>query len=106
MKEKKIDIKKITGHHLFMPLLCLAIVLLVSVSYTHSFFVITIKNGILYGYMIDIINRASELVILSIGMTLVASSSGGTDISVGSIMAVTAAVVTYICAGGQQAVTS
>lgn len=89
-----------------MPLLCLAIVLLVSVSYTHSFFVITIKNGILYGYMIDIINRASELVILSIGMTLVASSSGGTDISVGSIMAVTAAVVTYICAGGQQAVTS
>ncbi len=39
-------------------------------------------------------------------MTLVASSSGGTDISVGSIMAVTAAVVTYICAGGQQAVTS
>ncbi len=99
-------IKKITGHHLFMPLLCLAIVLLTSVSYTHSFFEITVKNGVLYGYIIDIINRASELVILAIGMTLVASSSGGTDISVGAIMAVTAAVVTYICAGGQQAVSS
>lgn len=97
-------IKKVTSHRLFMPLLCLAIVLLVSVSYTHSFFAITMKNGVLYGYMIDIINRASELAILAIGMTLVASSSGGTDISVGAIMAVTAAVTTYVCAGGEQSV--
>ncbi len=105
MKEQSF-IKKVTGARLFLPLLCLAIVLLVSVSYTHSFFVVTIKNGVLYGYIIDIINRASELAILAIGMTLVASSSGGTDISVGAIMAVTAAVVTYICAGGQQAVST
>ena len=105
MKENKIDMKKIVSNHLFMPLICLFIVLLISVINRHDFFSITIQNGMLYGYMIDIINRASELVILSIGMTLVASSSGGTDISVGSIMAMTAAVVTYICSGGETSVT-
>mgnify|MGYP000317399215 CR=1 FL=1 len=30
---------------------------------------IEIRDGVLYGYMIDIINRASELVILAVGMT-------------------------------------
>ncbi len=97
-------LKRVTGFQLFMPLLCLAVVLIISVIYTPTFFNITVKNGVLYGYIIDIVNRASELVILAIGMTLVASSSAGTDISVGAIMAVTAAVVTYICANGQQAV--
>ena len=56
--------------------------------------------------MIDIINRASELVILAVGMTLVVSSSAGTDISVGAIMAVSAAVCCNILTGGERAVTA
>jgi simple sugar transport system permease protein len=89
------------GYRLFLPLLCLAIVLLVNVVKTPSFFEITIRNGVLYGYIVDIMNRSSELVILSIGMTLVVAASGGTDISVGAVSAVSGAVAIFILGGGQ-----
>ena len=92
---------RIMGYRLFLPLLCLAIVLLVNVIKTPSFFEITIKNGVLYGYIVDIMNRSSELVILSIGMTLVVAASGGTDISVGAVSAVSGAVAIFILGGGQ-----
>lgn len=95
------DIKRITGHRLFMPLICLLVVLLVNVIETPDFFHITMKNGVLYGYLIDVINRASELVIVATGMTLVTASSGGQDISVGAVMAVAAAVCCQILSGGQ-----
>lgn len=99
-------LKKITQYRLFLPLLCLAIVLLINLITTPSFFQVTIKNGVFYGYIIDVINRASELVILAVGMTLVVAASGGTDISVGAVMAVAGAVCCYILAGGEQAVNS
>lgn len=94
-------LKRITGYRLFLPLLCLALVLLVNVITTPTFFKISINNGVLYGHIIDVLNRASELVILAVGMTLVVSSSAGTDISVGAVMAVAAAVTCSILAGGQ-----
>ena len=89
---KNMTFKKITSQRLFLPIFCLALVLLVNIITTPNFFAIEIRDGVLYGYIIDIINRASELVILAVGMTLVVSSSAGTDISVGAIMAVSAAV--------------
>ena len=60
---------------------------------------ISIKNGVLYGRLIDILNRGSEIAILAIGMTLVVSASGGTDISVGSVMSLYAGVCCMILAG-------
>ena len=98
--------KKITSQRLFLPIFCLALVLLVNIITTPNFFAIEIRNGVLYGYLIDIINRASELVILAVGMTLVVSSSAGTDISVGAIMAVSAAVCCNILTGGERAATA
>ncbi|SFS04367.1 ABC transporter permease [Anaeromicropila populeti] len=92
--------KKITERRLFMPLVCLFIVLLANVIKTPDFFKVSINNGVLYGYTIDILNRGSELIILSIGMTLVTAASGGQDISVGAVMAVAAAVCCQILSGG------
>ena len=89
-------IKKITGMRLFMPIVCLFIVLLVNVIRTPDFFNITLKDGQLSGWLIDVINRGSELVILAIGMTLVTAASGGQDISVGAVMAVAAAAIAGI----------
>lgn len=94
-------IKKITGMRLFMPIVCLFIVLLVNVIRTPDFFNITLKDGQLSGWLIDVINRGSELVILAIGMTLVTAASGGQDISVGAVMAVAAAVCCQILSGGE-----
>ena len=93
-------LKKITHARLFLPIVCLIAVLLINVIKTPDFFNITIRNGVLYGYVIDVINRASELVILAVGMTLVTAASGGQDISVGAVMAVAAAVCCQILSGG------
>lgn len=100
----KINFKQIKNHRLFFPLLCLALVLLLNIIKTPAFFKITIQNGVFYGYIIDVINRASELVILAVGMTLVIASSGGTDISVGAVMAVASAVCCFVLSGGQVSV--
>lgn len=97
-------IKKITSYELFLPIMCFILVLLINVIKTPTFFEVSIKNGVFYGYIIDVINRASELVVLAVGMTLVVASSGGTDISVGAVMSVAAALCCYILAGGQQTI--
>lgn len=94
-------LKKISAYRLFMPLICLLIVLLVNLIMTPTFFNISIQNGVFYGYMVDVINRASELVILAVGMTLVVSASGGTDISVGATAALAGAVSVFILTGGE-----
>ena len=98
-------LKKITGARLFLPIVCLIAVLLINVIKTPDFFNVSIQNGVLYGYIIDVINRASELVILAVGMTLVTAASGGQDISVGAVMAVAAAVCCQILSGGEVSVT-
>lgn len=97
-------IKKVTSYRLFLPIFCLILVLLSNLIKTPGFFEVSIKNGVLYGYIIDVINRASDLVILAVGMTLVVAASGGTDISVGAVMSVAGAICCYILAGGQQTV--
>ena len=78
-------LKKMTSYRLFWPIVCLALVLLFNLIKSPSFFEISIKNGVLYGYLVDIFNRSSELIILAVGMTLCVASSAGTDISVGAI---------------------
>ena len=74
-EKKKFNWKAITQHHLFLPIVCLLVVLLVNVIKTPDFFVISMKGGVLYGYLVDVVNRASELVIVAIGMTLVTAAS-------------------------------
>ncbi len=105
MSNAKTTIKNITSMRLFLPIVCLIAVLLVNVITTPGFFKVSINNGVLYGYIIDVINRASELVILAVGMTLVTAASGGQDISVGAVMAVAGAVCCQILSGGEVSVT-
>ena len=100
MSNVKEKIKAVTSMRLFLPIVCLIAVLLVNLITTPGFFKISINNGVLYGYVVDIVNRASELVILAVGMTLVTAASGGQDISVGAVMAVAAAVCCQILSGG------
>ena len=90
-------LKKITSMQLFLPIFCMILVMAANILYDAAngnfalnFFTISIKNGVLYGRLIDILNRGSEIAILAIGMTLVVSASAGTDISVGSVMSLAA----------------
>lgn len=100
------NIKKITSKRLFLPIFCVLLVMLVNIVYDAangnfplSFFTISIRNGVLFGRLIDVLNRGSEVAILAIGMTLVVSASAGTDISVGSVMSLSAAFCCMLLAG-------
>ena len=93
-------IQRVIHHQLFMPIVGLLIVLLSNLITKPDFFSISIKNGVLYGNLIDVLNRGSELVILAIGMTLVTAASGGQDISVGAVMSVSAAVCCSLLSAG------
>ena len=60
-------VKKVTSNHLFLPLFALALLLVFNAFATPGFFAIEFQNGQFYGRIIDILNRASILVILSMG---------------------------------------
>ncbi|MBI1177475.1 ABC transporter permease [bacterium] len=78
------------GGRLLWPVLSLAALLLFNLIFAPSFFHFEIKDGHLYGTLVDILNQGSKVMLLSLGMTLVIAS-GGVDLSVGSLMAVAAA---------------
>ena len=83
--------KKILGSRIIFSLALLLIIMLQNIITTPTFFHISITNGLLSGYIPIILDQASKLVIVTLGMTLVTAVSGGQDISVGSIMAISAA---------------
>lgn len=91
--------KKLVKTKLFMPFACLILVLLINLIKDASFFSIAINNGVLYGRLIDVLNRGSEIAILAIGQTLVIAVSAGTDISVGSVMSLSACFCCMLLAG-------
>ncbi len=82
------------------PFLALIVILLACevlyrVMFGDSFFKITMVDGHFYGRLIDILRNGSKYVILAIGMTMVLATAG-TDISVGSVMAIAASVACSI----------
>lgn len=98
--------KRLTRHQMFIPLAALVLLVLFNLIADPSFFAVTIKenstgNPVLSGNLISVLDNASELVILAIGMTLVTASSGGQDISVGATMAIAGSVILRIVCGGE-----
>ena len=90
---------KARGHQVILPLSVLAILILINLIKGADYFSISLINGALYGNIPNILFGASELVILAIGMTLVTSSSGGQDISVGVAAAITSSVFVRLLLG-------
>ena len=68
------------------------LILLVCLIVRPEFFKISYQpsTGMLYGSLIDILNRSAEITIIAMGMTLVIAL-GGTDLSVGALVAVSGA---------------
>lgn len=82
---------KITESKLFFPFVALAFILLFDLVFVPGFFALQIKEGNLYGSLIDILRNGSIVMLLGIGMTLVIAT-GGVDLSVGAVMAIAASV--------------
>ena len=98
--------KRLTRQQLFIPIVALVLLVLFNLIADPSFFAISIKenslgNPVLSGNIISVLDNASELVMLAIGMTLMTASSGGQDISVGACMAIAGSVILRMACGGQ-----
>jgi simple sugar transport system permease protein len=88
--------------HLFLPLSVMMLLIIINLIKGADYFRITMVNGALYGNIPNILFGASELVILSIGMTLVTAASRGQDISIGEIATITSSVfVLYVLQAGE-----
>ncbi len=81
---------RLLSSRLAFSLAVLIVVVIQNILTTPTFFNITITNGLISGYIPNILDEASELVIVTLGMTLVIAASGGVDISVGAIMGIAA----------------
>jgi ribose/xylose/arabinose/galactoside ABC-type transport system permease subunit len=73
------------------PLLGLAALLLIDLLFTPNFFTLTVRDGNLYGTLVDVLNRSAPTLLVALGMTLVIAT-GGIDLSVGSVLAIAGAV--------------
>ena len=80
---------------LLWPMVALAGILLFNLVFTPGFFHIELKDGRFFGSLVDIANRAAPVMLLAIGMTLV-FATGGIDLSVGAVMAISGAIAATI----------
>ena len=89
-----------TWQRLRWPLAALGLVLLFNFAFTAGFFQVEVKDGRLYGSLVDVLNRAAPVMLLALGMTLVIAT-GGVDLSVGAIMAIAGAIAALAVKAGQ-----
>ena len=90
---------------LLIPLIAILLLVIFNLIRDPSFFSVGIAannkgDPVLQGNLISILNGASELVILSMGMTLVTAAAGGQDISVGALAAIAGSVFVKILKSG------
>jgi galactofuranose transport system permease protein len=82
---------KFTENKVLFPLVALGLILLFDLIFIPGFFNFTSRDGNLYGSLIDILRNGSAVALLALGMTLVIAT-GGVDLSVGAVMAISASV--------------
>ncbi|MGH6798858.1 MAG: hypothetical protein ACREDI_10825, partial [Roseiarcus sp.] len=76
------------------PLLALALILAVDGAISPGFFTIRIVEGRLFGNLVDILYRAMPTAVVALGMAVVIGTKG-IDLSVGSVIAIVGAVITW-----------
>ena len=91
--KSKLNTEKIFRSKLTWAVIAEILILLVALILRPDFLKVEYNQvtGMLYGNVIDIISRSAEITIIAMGMTLVIAL-GGTDLSVGALVAVSGAV--------------
>ncbi len=90
---------------LLIPLVALMLLVIFNLIRDPGFFSVGITannegNAVFSGNIISILNGASELAILAMGMTLVTAAAGGQDISVGATAAIAGSVFVKVLRSG------
>lgn len=102
-------LRQLGKHRVFWPLVVLALMLIFNLATNVHFFSVTVRDGHLYGSLVDVLNRGAPLMIVSMGLTLVIATKG-IDISVGSLVAIAGSTTAMLIGGkyvmGQEDVTA
>lgn len=85
-------------HRLVWPIGALLALIVLNTISRPSFLSVTVKDGELYGSLIDILRNSAPLMLIALGMTLVIATRG-IDLSVGAQMAISGAVALTIISG-------
>jgi simple sugar transport system permease protein len=84
-------LRNLTRHRLAWPALILLMLLASNLIFTPDFLSVEVRDGHLYGSLVDIVRFGAPLILVAIGMTLVIAT-GGIDLSVGSVVAICGAL--------------
>ena len=90
--------RRLMAHRLFWPVVMLLVLLLINLIAFPGFFSVQVRDGHLFGSLIDILRNGSPTLMIAIGMTLVIATRG-IDLSVGAICAISGAVACSIILG-------
>ena len=82
---------RIVSSRLFWPVVMLLVLFAVNLVAFPGFFTITMRDGQLFGSLVDILRNGAPTLIIAVGMTLVIATRG-IDLSVGAIAAISGAV--------------
>src|SRR5207249_6851668 len=91
MSEKATKLLPASVRSFLWPLVALAALLLFNLLFTEGFSRITIRDGHIYGSLVDILKLSSRVMLVSLGMTLVIATAG-VDLSVGAVVAIAGSV--------------
>lgn len=89
------NIKKITQGNVFWALMILAGILAFNAAATPNFFRLEIREGHLFGSLVDVFDRAAPVILMATGMTLVIALKG-IDISVSSVAAISGSIAAVL----------
>ncbi|NML45084.1 ABC transporter permease [Ramlibacter sp. G-1-2-2] len=89
---------KFWGHRLFWPVVTLVLLLVLNAAFSPSFLRLSVRDGHLYGSLVDILKGAAPLALVALGMTLVIATRG-IDISVGAVVAIAGGVAAWMIGG-------
>ena len=89
---------KVFASRLFWPVVMLLVLFAINLIAFPGFFSIEVKNGHLFGSLVDIVRNGAPTLIIAVGMTLVIATRG-IDLSVGAICAIAGAVACSIILG-------
>jgi galactofuranose transport system permease protein len=87
-------LRALLGHRALWPIIALVLIFAVDGWISPGFFKIRVVEGRLFGNLVDILYRAVPTALVAIGMAVVIGTKG-IDLSVGAVIAIVGAVITW-----------
>ena len=92
---------RLVASRLFWPIVMLLVLFAINLIAFPGFFAVTLRDGHLFGSLVDILRNGAPTLIIAVGMTLVIATRG-IDLSVGAVAAIAGAVACSIILGSPE----